>query len=469
MSVLANLEPKEVFHFFEEISQIPRGSGNIKRISDYLVNFSRERNLVYYQDKLGNVIITKEATPGHEDREPIIIQGHMDMVAVKTPECPLDMKTDGLVLRVQGDDVSAAGTSLGGDDGIAVAYALALLDSKQIAHPRLEVVITADEETGMDGASGFDPAWITGRRLLNLDSEEEGQFIISSAGGKTVTARFPLEWEKCDLPVYAVTVDGLRGGHSGAEIHRGLANANQLLSRMLAETDCRLIAVNGGTKNNVITAAATALIAAQTPPDAEAWTARFREEYKDRENALRVSVAAAAAPEMQTETVSARVKRALATLPHGVREWSREMEGLAETSDNLAILKTDREAITAILSIRSMKNEERDRFSAELTALLEKAGAAVSCAEGYPAWEYRADSPLRDALCDAYRAETGSEPRLVALHAGLECGLFCERLPGLDAVSFGPDIKEIHSPRERLNLASAERCWELIKAVLARL
>ena len=178
MSALANLEPKEVFHFFEEISQIPRGSGNIKRISDYLVNFSRERNLVYYQDKLGNVIIIKEATPGHEDREPIILQGHMDMVAVKTPECPLDMKTDGLVLRVQGDEISAAGTSLGGDDGIAVAYALALLDSKRIAHPRLEVVITADEETGMDGARGIDLTMLNGKRMINIDSEEEGIFTV---------------------------------------------------------------------------------------------------------------------------------------------------------------------------------------------------------------------------------------------------------------------------------------------------
>ncbi len=453
---------------FEALAAIPHGSGNTKGISDYCVDYAKSRGFTVQQDGLNNVVIQVPATPGYEEHPTVVLQGHLDMVCEKTPESAHDFEKDGLQLRRDGDWLTATDTTLGGDDGIAIAYALALLE-EETPHPALELFFTVDEETGMDGALGFDPEWITGRRLLNLDSEEEGQLIVSSAGGRNVTGRLLLQWEDCDSAVYEIKVDGLQGGHSGVEIHQGRANANMILGKILSGLPCRLIRVDGGQKPNVIPANATALVAMAEPVDSKGLTELFRREYGDREPGLTVTVTTATADKMLQKDCSDRAIALLAGLPDGVQKWSEEIEGLVETSLNCGIVKTGEEFLTVLTSLRSMKNAERDALTEKVKALMERQGAIVEIESGYPAWEYRADSPLQKTVCDCYKSLYQKEMAVVAIHAGLECGLLSLKLPGLDCVSMGPDMQEIHTPRERLSVSSAQRTWTLLKEILKAL
>lgn len=497
MSALANLEPKEVFHFFEEISQIPRGSGNIRRISDYLVNFARERNLVYYQDKLGNVIIIKEATPGHEDREPIILQGHMDMVAVKTPECPLDMKTDGLVLRVQGDDISAAGTSLGGDDGIAVAYALALLDSRQIAHPRLEVVITADEETGMDGARGIDLTMLNGKRMINIDSEEEGIFTVGCAGGARVDFEMTGKAESTKGCLLELKISGLQGGHSGTEIDKERGNSNQLFGRILEELTrvypVKLIHVKGGEADNAIARETTAkfIFSEETNDEGEQISyrrdgihnllnkihAELKEELGSKDPSFVLSWSFTDGRDKEIEAFSAadtrKVALFLCSLPNGVQAMSGDVAGLVETSLNFGVLKQKTVLHDAYLlasfSVRSSVESAKEALIRKLFAIGKMAGVKYRVRSEYPGWKYRVDSPLRDQMTQLYQELYEAEPQIVAIHAGLECGLFMSKIPDLDCVSIGPNMKNIHTTDETLSISSTQRVWEYLVLLLDRL
>ncbi len=459
---------EKVLKIFEALAAIPHGSGNTKAISDYCVQYAKERGFEVLQDEWNNVLIRLPATAGYENHETVVLQGHLDMVCEKTEGSTHNFETDGLKLRRDGDWLMATDTTLGGDNGIAIAYCLALLEEK-IPHPALELFFTTDEETGMDGAMNFDPSWVTGRKLLNLDSEDEGELTVSAAGGQNVTAYLPLSYEDCTMPVYEIRVDGLRGGHSGAEIHQGRANANILLGKILSGLPCRLISINGGQKPNVITPYATAVVAMEKPVDGKDLTNLFRREYGEREPELTVTVTTSTASRMMQKDCSDRAIGLVAGLPDGVQEWSGEIDGLVETSLNCGVVKTGEEELTVLTSLRSMKNAERDRLAEKIVLLMERWGARAEKEGSYPAWEYRAESPLREAVCRCYRNLTGKDMKVLAIHAGLECGLLAEKLPGLDSVSLGPDMRDIHSPRERLSLSSAERTWTLLKEILKEL
>ena len=478
MSLLSHLEPKGVFTFFEEICAIPHGSGNTKQISDYLKAFAKDRSLEVYQDQWNDVIIIKEATPGYEGAEPVILQGHMDMVCEKAPGCPKDMEREGLDLVVEGDTISAKDTTLGGDDGIALAVALALLDDESLPHPRLECVFTVDEETGMDGAINIDLSMLRGRRMLNLDSEEEGVFTVSCAGGNRTTCVLPIRREACPWEGVAVTISGLDGGHSGAEIHRGLGNACMLLGRALAtiaeETEVRLISVTGGLKDNAIPREAAALLVAADAREAVSAAEKLNAVLKEEYRATDAGVTLTAIPEAAEGTpmeadATARIISFLTCAPNGVQVMSGDIPGLVQTSLNLGILTTEDETVTAAFCVRSSVETQKAMVTQRLTHLASLCGGTASVWGDYPGWAYRADSPLRELLGEVYRAQQDRDPRVEAIHAGLECGLFAGKLPGLDCVSIGPDLEEIHTTREKMHIASVQRLWALVTETLARM
>jgi len=475
--VLKELEPKEVFHYFEEICNIPHGSGNIEKISDYLVNFAKERNLFYIQDELKNVIIIKEASCGYEDAEPVIIQGHMDMVAVKTPECTIDMEKEPLELAIDGDYVYAKGTSLGGDDGIAVAYALALLDSTEIAHPRLEVVLTVDEETGMEGARGIDLSMLKGHKLLNLDSEEEGIFLTSCAGGARVKCELPLCWEEAEGTLYEVSIGGLLGGHSGSEIHKERGNSNSLFGRLLIEseegTECRLVQIEGGLADNAIPRETKATILVLEKEDVfeknlRSFEGRVKKELESKDPGflVRIERKERVKREVFSKESTRKAAALLFSLPNGVQAMSMDVDGLVETSLNMGIVETKKEAFSIEFSVRSSVGSAKEMLIQKLTVITGLCGGVCFVSGSYPGWAYRKNSPLRDTMIRVYREMYGREPEIQAIHAGLECGLLAEKIPDLDCVSLGPDMKDIHTTEEKLSISSVKRVWEYCIEVL---
>ena len=475
---LAGLEPAAVFGFFEEMCAIPHGSRNTKAISDYLVNFAKERNLRCIQDEVNNVIIFQEGTCGYEDHEPVIIQGHMDMVCEKDASCPLDMAVDGLDVTHDGKCVFARGTTLGGDDGIAIAYALALLDDTTIPHPPLEVIITVDEEIGMLGAAAIDLSEIKGRTLINIDSEEEGIFTVSCAGGATATISLPTERRAVYGPCVRLSVDGLQGGHSGVEIHMNRANANKImgefLSRIQALMPLCLTSYSGGSKDNAITRSATANVVAmginleRINGIAEALQAEVREKYNEPEATVQAFDVDALGGNALSAECTAKVIGLLCAAPNGVQAWSEDIQGLVQTSLNLGVAKLGN-AMNLTFSVRSSVNQEKQDLLAKLQELAKFYDASYTQMGEYPAWEYKADSKLRDVMVKTYAEMFGKAPEVVAIHAGLECGLLGEKLPGLDCVSIGPDMHDIHTSREKLEIASTERTWKFLLEVLKAL
>ena len=488
MGVLSALEPAKVFQFFEEICSIPHGSGNVEQISNYLVDFAKERGLKYRQDEKYNVVIWKDGSKGYEDSEPVILQGHMDMVAVKTADCPKDMDKDGLDLEVNGDLISAKGTSLGGDDGIAVAYSLAILDDPDMPHPPLEVIITTDEEIGMLGAAYMDVSDIKGRLFLNMDSEDEGIFTVSCAGGATVTCRFPYERENVQAAVMRVSLDGFSGGHSGVEIDKGRANANVVMGRLLygVMNDVRLISINGGEKDNAIALSCQAEIAVPADKAEEVKNkmqetfAIVAEEYKvtDPNAALHVEAGdadkadgTAQSTDVQALTAkdTAAVIQALLHMPYGIQRMNPEIEGLVQTSLNLGILRTNETSVDLSYTVRSASEHEKQFLIDKMDALAVLLGGTTEISGPYPGWEYRADSRLRDVLVDTYRELYGKDPVVEGIHAGLECGLFASKMGDIDAVSLGPQMEGIHTVNEVLSISSVQRTWELVTKALAAL
>jgi len=475
---LSGLRPESVFSYFEQICAIPHGSGNTKAISDYLVMFAKEQGLRYIQDELNNVILFGDATPGYEDRAPVIIQGHMDMVCEKDADCPLNMETDGLDIAHDGDYVFAKGTTLGGDDGIAVAYALALLADKTIPHPALEVVITVDEETGMFGADGIDLSMLKGRTLLNIDSEEEGIFTVSCAGGARGTITLPLERRAVYGPCVRLTVEGLQGGHSGVEIHKNRANANKVMGEFLSRVQklmplC-ITKLSGGAKDNAIprscevTLVALGMYIERINDVAAQLQKEIREQFDEPEAVIRGDDVDALGGNALTTECTAKVIALLNSVPNGVQAWSQDIEGLVQTSLNLGIAELDEE-LKLIFAVRSSVNTEKTELLEKLKALAEFHGAAYSQMGDYPAWEYKPDSHLRDTMIRVYRELYNKEPQVIAIHAGLECGLLSEKLPGLDCVSIGPEMHDIHTSREKLGIASVERTWNFILEILKAL
>ena len=477
MAVLDQLEPKNVFRFFEQMCAIPHGSYNTKAVSDWCVAFAKERGLEHYQDEMNNVILIKEASAGYEEAQPVILQGHLDMVCEKAPGCEKDMAREGLDLAVEGDYIYAEGTTLGGDDGIAVAMALAALDDESLPHPRLEVILTTEEEVGMDGAMALDVSPIRGRKLLNLDSEAEGVFTVSCAGGSMAACGLPVARAPFGGDILRVRVAGLTGGHSGAEIHKGRANANMLLGRLLramaAETELRLVSADGGLKDNAVPVAAEAVVAAEDGRKAKAAAERmaacFQTEYRRSDPMLTVTAEEAAAAWQPMDASSTeRTVCLLACAPNGVQTMSQDIHGLVQTSLNLGILKTGENAVTASFCIRSSVDSEKEMLKDRLACLLAQLGGGVSFSGEYPGWAYRPDSPLRELMTEVYREQYGREPKVEAIHAGLECGLLAGKLPGLDCVSIGPDLLEIHTPREKMSISSVQRVWMFVREILKR-
>ena len=477
MKALEHLEPRKVFSLFEELCAIPHGSGNTKAISDWCVAFARARGLEYHQDGQNNVIIIKEATAGYENAPALILQGHLDMVCEKEPGCPKDMDREGLELYVDGDFVSARGTTLGGDDGIAVAMALALLDADDIPHPRLEAVFTVDEEIGMLGAVGLDVSPLKGTRLLNLDSEAEGIFTVSCAGGNVTACTLPVSRAPFQGTALEVTVSGLRGGHSGTEIHKGLANANMLLGRLLqamgAATGLRIVSAGGGLKDNAIPVKAQARVLVSDVEAARAaarkTAADFAAEYRVTDPGITVTVEeGASSQEAMDASTTGKVICMLTCLPNGVQVMSADIQGLVQTSLNLGIFTVQGDQVRACFSVRSSVDSQKEMLKSRLTTLMEQLWGYTGFSGDYSGWEYRADSPLRELLTQVFREQYGRDPQVEAIHAGVECGIFAGKIPGLDCVSMGPDLLEIHTPRERMSISSVQRVWKFLLEVLKR-
>ena len=475
---LQGLEPESVFRYFEEICAIPHGSRNTKAISDYLVSFAKAHGLRYRQDESNNVVIFAPGTCGLEDHESVILQGHMDMVCEKDAGCPLDMAVDGLDVTHDGCCIFAKGTTLGGDDGIAVAYALAILDDNTIAHPPLEVIITVDEEIGMLGAAAMDLADVKGRTMLNLDSEDEGIFTVSCAGGATCTVSLNAERKAVYGPCVRLSVEGLRGGHSGAEIHKNRANANKVMGDFLGRIQklmplC-LTSFSGGSKDNAIPRACQATVVAmgigleRINDIAAQLQQEVRETYDEPEALVQAFDVDALGGNALTTAATADVISLLCAAPNGVQAYCPDMPELVQTSLNLGIAKLG-DRFTAIFSVRSSVNAEKEGLITKLKELADFYNGTYSQSGTYPAWEFKKDSRLRDVMVPIYTRMFGKEPKVLAIHAGLECGLLGEKLPGLDCVSIGPQMHDIHTSREKLEIASTKRTWDFLLEVLKAL
>lgn len=482
MGILSNLKPEPVFRYFEEICQIPHGSGNTKEISDYCARFAKERELRYIQDESNNIIIFKPGTAGYEDSAPVILQGHLDMVCEKENDCDIDMDREGLQLEVQGDMVSARGTTLGGDDGIAVAYALAILDADDIPHPPLEAVFTVDEEIGMLGAAALDCTPLKSRIMLNLDSEDEGYLLVGCAGGVSAKGSIPATRFSASGKKATLRIAGLQGGHSGIEIDKGRANACKLLGRTLyalkKDTSFLLCSLQGGLKDNAIPRDATATLLLDAHADEAQITDFIRQMQQDYQNEYRktdpdvtcaITFSESGTASAITPDIGENIIAALVNFPNGIQRMSHDIQGLVQTSLNLGIMKTTEEEFACSFSVRSSVETEKCALVDQLECLMESLGGSLKTMGEYPAWEYLPDSPLRDLMVEVFQDQYGRKPVIQAIHAGVECGLFAGNLPGLDCVSFGPDMKGIHTPKEVLDAASVLRTWEYTLEVLKRL
>ena len=474
-TISESLIPQRVFYHFEQLSRIPRPSGQEKAVGNYLLSFAAQHGLESSRDQAGNVIIIKEASAGRENDEPVILQGHMDMVCEKEPGCPKDMEKEGLDLVLEGDWIYAEGTTLGGDDGIAVAIALALLEDDSLSHPRLEFVCTTEEETGMGGAHGLDPSPLKGRLLLNIDSEEEGVLTAGCAGGENLVLRMPLQHEPADGTVLTLSVSGLTGGHSGSCIQCGRANADVLMMRILRRLsmthEIRLVSLEGGTKHNAIPRNSCAVIATGEPSaiqeEIRMMEPVLKKEFEVTDPALQLS---AAETKGSVEALSAagtkKLLTLLSSLPDGVLHMDQHLEGLVETSLNLGILRASGDELYAEYLVRSSLESRLDEILQLFTYIAEQADASLTCADRYPAWQYVADSAFRKKMVSLFEKQYGKTPIVETIHAGLECGLLSEKIPGLDAVSIGPDIEDIHTPQERMSVSSVQRTYTYIRSIL---
>lgn len=481
MAVLSGLEPKAVFEYFEKLCAVPHGSHNTRQISDLCVSFARELGLRWRQDEVNNVVIWKEASPGYEGAETVILQGHIDMVCVKTEDCPKDMAREGLDLRTDGAWVWADKTSLGGDNGIAVAMILAILADGSLPHPPLEAVFTVDEEVGMDGAFALDCSDLKGKKLINLDSEEEGVFTVSCAGGVRLDCFLPGEREPLsEGAAYVVTLSGLLGGHSGGDIHRGRASANQVMGRVLysAMERCpglQLASIRGGKFDNVICSKNEALVSvpAQQAEDFEAFVKEFdgvlKNEYAGCDDGISLTCQRGALLDgALTRKATENILRTLLVIPQGVQAMNVDFPGLVQTSLNLGIMGMEADGLHFSISVRSCIASQKAMMVQRLRAIMELGGGAVSERSDYPGWQYARQSALREDVLAAWKAVSGREGKIEATHGGLECGLFIEKIPGLDAVSMGPELHDVHSVKERLSVPSTRLVYELTRELLRR-
>lgn len=455
--------------FFEEFSKIPRGSGDTGAIADYLVDFAKKRNLFVYRDESDNVVIRKKATKGYEKRPTVIFQGHTDMVAEKAQNVNIDMQKEGLRLYRDGDFLRAEGTTLGADDGVALAYALAVLDSHEIEHPEFEAVFTSDEEVGLLGATALDASVIKGRMLINIDSDEEGIFTSGCAGGARVDITKPITRKAERTMLCSLSLTGLRGGHSGVEIDKQRENAIRVLVQVLSRLDnVEISEITGGNADNAIPRDAIAIFktSSNVIGVTEALNSIKSEMLQNEPSArfdFKRSYGNAA---FLSREDSATLLSLILSLPNGVTRMSEDIEGLVETSLNLGIVRTEGDNLELTVSVRSAVGEEKRKLIEKIKEISTLHSASVSVRGEYPAWEYRKESHLRDVMCRVYREKYGKDARVVTIHAGLECGIFSDKIEGLDCVSIGPDNYDIHTPDERLSLSSFTRVWEYLILVL---
>lgn len=480
MGKLDGLKPEGLFYWFEKLSSVPHGSGNTGPVADICENFAKERGLEYYRDALNNVIIIKEASEGYENSAPVILQGHLDMVCAKADGCPKDMAKEPIDIETDGEWVFAKDTSLGGDNIVAVAAALALLDGGAAEHPRLECVFTVDEETGMFGAEALDVSPLKGKMMINLDSEDEGVFTVSCAGG--VRADCAIEGKTVNAEGregICLTVSGLMGGHSGVDMDKGRASSNRIAARLLytlnRSFDVLLSGVKGGEFDNVIPKH-TALKLAVRADELEAIEEKINiiinnicSEYAATDPDIGITVEKCPVTEAADRELTDRCAFALYTVPYHVQRMSPSIAGLIQTSLNMGTLEYVNGKLRFGFAVRSSVASEKEELIQRLTAVLEQVGGSVATSGDYPGWEYREDSRLRETALAAYKAQSGKDGIVTAIHAGLECGLFCDKIKGLDCISMGPELHDVHSVRERLNVASTERMYALVKDILRAL
>lgn len=478
--VLKDLSPDLVFCYFEDITRIPRGSGNEKAISDYLVSFAKKHNLEVIQDEALNVIIKKSGSKGYENAPTVILQGHMDMVCEKNKEVEHNFETDPLNIRIEGDFIKAAGTTLGADNGIAVAYCLAILSSKGILHPPLEVLITTEEETGMGGASSIKKENLSGKILINIDSEEEGELLSSCAGGVRNRVKLKIEKEEVKegfMPLKLI-IKGLKGGHSGMEIDKGRGNANKLIGRVLndlnSNLDIYIAEINGGAKMNAIPREAEAIILAKEKDKValEELVAKWKEILKnelknsDSEVVVQIDKLEKKVEKTFTKDLGGRIIELLMLIPNGVQTMSMDIKGLVQSSTNLGIVTTDHNKVIFESAIRSSVKSLKYDIVKRVETVAKLTGAEMTLESEYPEWEYRADSYIRDVFVKVYKDMYNKEPKITAIHAGLECGILKDILGDLDMISFGPNMYDVHTPEERLSISSTERTFQYLLNVL---
>lgn len=483
MKTIKELEPKEIFEIFEEISKIPRGSSNEKAISDYIAATAKAENLSVYQDEAYNVVVKKNGTEGYENSKPVIFQGHMDMVCEKNANVEHDFMKEGIKLKTDGDFITADGTTLGADNGIAVAYMLAILKSKIIAHPPIEAVFTSDEEAGMNGARSLDYSILQGRQLINLDSEEEGHILTCCAGGLRAKITVPIVWEiaRAGESAFKITIKGLKGGHSGSDIHLHRANANKLMGRLLnnlaEEVQLKIGEINGGNMDNAIPRESETIVSCADKDCGmiaglcKAFNEMCSKEYHGIEESIQVTVEQLKIPPKNVFSV-VTAQRAIAVLmliPYGVKTMSKDIDGLVESSNNIGIVRTLQDEISFTCATRSSVATRRQLICDEMKTIAMLAGAEFTTRAEYPAWEYNPDSRLREVLKEVYKNMFGKDAKIDAIHAGLECGIFSENLHGCDMVSIGPDMADVHTPDERLSISSTQRTWEYLKEILKNL
>lgn len=481
MKKIENVKFDRIFYHFEQISKIPRGSGNEKAISDYLLDFGKSLGLECIQDAALNIIIKKPASIGYENAPAVIIQGHMDMVCEKNSDKEHDFEKDPINLVVKGDYIYADRTTLGADDGIAVAYAMTLLEDNTIEHPAIEVLLTTDEEAGMSGAMALQPHYINGKIVLNLDSEEEGKLFVSCAGGIRTKSILPIEWidKKNDTIAYNIVIRGLKGGHSGMEIHLGRGNSNKLMGRLLKnidkELDFNLVSLNGGSKNNAIPRESSSIITISQKDERKLLDIKRRvceelkNEFSKKDPNLRVHLLEVeeSVDRVFSDDSTKKAVNLLYMYPNGVNTVSSDIQGLTESSTNLGVVTTLENSIEYDSTARSSVSSLKDEIVTRSKCITEILGGKLVTESSYPEWPYKTDSKIREVCKDVYERMYEKTPEIVAIHAGVECGLFKEKLGNdVDMISFGPDIIDIHTPNEHISISSVERCYEYLLEVL---
>lgn len=479
MSKLAAIQSERIFYHFEQISNIPRGSKNNTAISQYLLSFAKERGFTCWTDEAENVVIVKEASKGYEGKPTVMIQGHMDMVCDKELNCTHDFEKEPLDLQIEGDYISAKGTTLGGDNGIAIAYALAILEDDQLIHPRLEMIFTTDEEIGMDGAIALDTSKLKGTYLLNVDSEEEGILLTSSAGGLASKCSLPIDYEERTGTTYQIEISGLQGGHSGVEIHKNRTNAAILMGRLLFELEqevtFHLIDLKSGKKDNAIPRDAVCKIIVEKEQEAmflqclQKHQADYERELLSGEKDLTIA-ATVIGNEISTKVFSKqsfeKVLQILLYMPNGVQTFSTKIENLVESSLNLGVIEQKGNQLSFQYAVRSSIESYKAYMSKKIEYFITQLGGVYEATGDYAPWEYKQDSKLRELMVQVYEQFYGEKPKVEAVHAGLECGIFAGKMKGLDMISFGPNMLDIHTPQERLSISSARRVYEYIIRVL---